>query len=91
MINVIGFLPRWKQVCTAFHIKDIDRKDLLLRGEKDRMLRHIRVAFHFLDKDMMKKIMTTMIRPKLEYAETLCCTPRKEACDEIRKNRKNSN
>jgi len=34
-----------------------------------RMLRNIRVAFHFLDKNMMKKIITTMIRPKLEYAE----------------------
>jgi len=38
-------------------------------GETYRMLRNIRVAFHFLDKNMMKKIITTMIRPKLEYAE----------------------
>ena len=29
------------------------------------------MALHFLDKDMMKKIITTMIRPKLEYAEVL--------------------
>ena len=40
-------------------------------GDTYRMLRNIRVAFHFLDKDMMKKIITTMIRPKLEYAETV--------------------
>ena len=26
------------------------------------------VAFHYMDKEMMKKIITTMIRPKLEYA-----------------------
>ncbi len=35
------------------------------------MLRNIRMTFHFLDKDMMKKILTTMIRPKLEYAEVI--------------------
>ena len=29
------------------------------------------MAFHFLDKDMMGKIITTMIRPKLEYAEVI--------------------
>ena len=29
------------------------------------------MAFHFLDKDMMRKIVTTMIRPKLEYAEVI--------------------
>ena len=32
---------------------------------------HVWMAFHFLDKDMMKKIITTMIRPKLEYAEVI--------------------
>ncbi|MPC29824.1 hypothetical protein E2C01_023075 [Portunus trituberculatus] len=32
------------------------------------MLTNIRVAFQFMDKDMMKKIITSMIRPKLEYA-----------------------
>ena len=40
-------------------------------GETFMMLRNIRMAFHFLDQDMMKKIMTTMIRPKLEYAEVI--------------------
>ncbi len=32
------------------------------------VLRNIRMTFHFMDKDM-KKILATMIRPKLEYAE----------------------
>ena len=32
------------------------------------LLTNIRVAFHYLDTSMMKKIITTMIRPKLEYA-----------------------
>ena len=55
------------------------------------MLRNIKVAFHFLDKDMMKKTMTTMLTPKIEYVETLCCTPRKKACEEFRKNTQNCN
>ena len=38
------------------------------------ILRNIRMAFHFLDKDMMRKIITTMIRPKLEYAEVIWST-----------------
>ena len=29
------------------------------------------MAFHFLDKDVIKKIITIMIRPKLEYAEVI--------------------
>ena len=29
------------------------------------------MAFHFLAKDMMRKIITTMIKPKLEYAEVI--------------------
>ncbi len=33
------------------------------------MLRNIRMTFHFMDKDM--KILTTMIRPKLEYAKVI--------------------
>ena len=36
-----------------------------------RMLRNIGVAFHYMDKDMMRKIIATMIRPKMEYAETV--------------------
>ena len=40
-------------------------------GDTFMMLRNIRMAFHFLDKDMMRKIITTMIRPKLEYAEVI--------------------
>ena len=37
-------------------------------GSTYRTLTNIRVAFHFTDKDMMKKILTSMIRPRLEYA-----------------------
>ena len=40
-------------------------------GDTFRMLRNIWMTFHFLDKDMMRKIITTMIRPKLEYAEVI--------------------
>ena len=42
------------------------------------MLRNIRMTFHFLNKDMMRKIITTMIRPKLEYAEVICSLHKKK-------------
>ena len=45
--------------------KHLDR----MFGDTFRMLRNIWMAFHFLDKDMMRKTITTMIRPKLEYVE----------------------
>ena len=37
-------------------------------GSTYRMLTNIRVAFHYMDTSMMKKIITTMVCPKLEYA-----------------------
>ena len=40
-------------------------------GDTFRMLRNMRMAFYFLDKNMMRKIISTMIRPKLEYAEVI--------------------
>ena len=40
-------------------------------GDTFRMLRNIRMGFHFLYKDMMRKIITTMIRPKQEYAKVI--------------------
>ena len=46
-------------------------------GDIIKMLRNIRMAFHFLDKDMRRKVMPTMIRPKLEYAE-LIWSPQKK-------------
>ena len=33
-----------------------------------RILSDIRVAFHYMDKEMMNKIMTCVVRPRLEYA-----------------------
>ena len=36
----------------------------LISRETSRMLRNIRMAFHFLDKDMVRNVITT-IRPKL--------------------------
>ena len=60
-------------------------------GDTSMMLRNIRMAFNFLDKDMMRKIVTTMIRPKLEYAEVIWSPHQKKACVEIRKNTENFN
>ena len=37
-------------------------------GETYNMLRNIRAAFHYMDKEMMKKIIIIMVRPKMEYA-----------------------
>ena len=37
-------------------------------GDTFRMLRNMRMAFNFLDKDTIRNIITTMIRSKLEYA-----------------------
>ena len=39
--------------------KHIDR----IFGDTFRMLKNIRMGFYFLGKDMMRKIITTMIRP----------------------------
>ena len=42
-----------------------------ITGEVTNLLRRIRVAFSYLDADMMKKLITSMIRPRLEYAATV--------------------
>ena len=46
-------------------------------GDTFKMLRILLMAFLFLDKDM-RKIITTIIRPKLEYAEVLIWSPHKK-------------
>ena len=46
-------------------------------GNTFMMLRSIRMAFHFLDKDKMRKIITT-IRPKLEYSEVIWSSHKKK-------------
>ena len=43
-----------------------------------RMLTNIRVAFRYMDKDMMKKILITMVRPKLEYAAVVWAPHKKK-------------
>ena len=40
-------------------------------GETYNLLRSIKVAFAYMDEEMVKKILITMIRPKLEYAAIL--------------------
>ena len=61
----------------------------IIFGYTFRMLRNIFMAFHFLEKNMMRKIITTMIRPKLEYAEVIWFLHKKNV--EIRKNAENCN
>ena len=55
------------------------------------MLRNISMAFHFLDKDMMRKIVTRKIRSKLEYAEVIWSPHMKKTCVEKRKDTENCN
>ena len=47
--------------------KHIDR----IFGDTFMMLRNIWMAFHFLDKDMMRKFLISMITPKLEHTEVI--------------------
>ncbi len=53
-----------------------------ITGEAYNLLRNIKVAFTYLDEQMVKKLITTMIRPRLEYA-ALVWSPRLKK--EIRK------
>ena len=52
-------------------------------GDTFKMLRSIRMAFHFIDKDMRKNT-STMIRPKLECGQ-------EKSCIETRNNTENCN
>ena len=49
-----------------------------LFGESYKMLQNIGMAFHYMNKDMMKKIIVTLIRPKLEYASVVWSPHRKK-------------
>ena len=42
-----------------------------LFGKTYSMLQSIGLSFHYLDEEMMKKILTTLIRPQLEYAAVI--------------------
>ena len=48
-----------------------------ITGETYNIIRNIKVAFTHLDEDMMKKLITSMIRPRLEYA-ALVWSPNKK-------------
>ena len=50
------------------NLSPVKYKDIIF-GDTFKMLRNIQMAFHFLDKDMMRKGITTMIRLKLEYGK----------------------
>ena len=49
------------------------------------MSTNIRVAFHYTDKEMMKKILTSMIHPKLQYAAVVWSPNVKKGYKETRK------
>ena len=48
-----------------------DRHISKITGEVLNLLRRIRMAFAYIDVDMMKKLISSMVRPRLEYAATV--------------------
>lgn len=55
-----------------------------------KMVRNINVTFHYMGKDLMRIIITRMIRPKLEYAAT-AWSPHQKKCISKLESRKISN
>ena len=45
-----------------------DKHINIMTGKANNLLRRIKMAFIYIDKDMMRKVLVTMIRPLLEYA-----------------------
>ena len=68
----------------------LERHIIQLFGSTYRMVTNIRVAFHYMDKDMMKKILTSMVLPKLEYAAVVWSPNAKKGYKETRKDPKSS-
>ena len=48
-----------------------------------RLLTNIRVAFHYMDTSMMKKILVSMVRPRLEYAAVVWSPHLKKDIDKL--------
>ena len=61
------------------HENHIDR----IYGETYNLIRNIGLAFHYMDKDMMKKLITTLIRPRLEYAGVVWSPHKKKHTSKI--------
>ena len=61
------------------HESHIDR----IFGETYNLIRNIGLAFHYMDKDMMKKLITTLIRPRLEYAGVVWSPHKKKHTSKI--------
>ena len=40
-------------------------------GETYNVIKNVGLAFHYMDKEMMKKLLVTVIRPRLEYAQVV--------------------
>ena len=48
------------------------------------------MAFHFLGKGMMRKIITTMMRPKLEYVEVIWSPYKKKHVLKLERKKRNA-
>ena len=49
-------------------------------GDTFKMLRNIWMNFHILDEDMIRKNITMMIKPKLDYAKVIWSPHKKSMC-----------
>ena len=79
--NIISIVKEEKDLGVVIqdNLSPEKHKDRIF-GDAFKMLKNIWMAFHFLDKDMMRKIITTMTRPKLEYAEIIWSLHKKNMC-----------
>ena len=55
------------------------------------LLNRIKIAFNFVDEDMLEKMIKTLIRPRLEYAAVVWSPHLKKAYIKIRKGPESSN
>ena len=79
--NIISIAKEKKDLAVVIQDNLLPEKHMnRIFGDTFRMLSNIRMGFHFLDKDMMRKIITTMIRPKLEYAQVIWSLHKKSMC-----------
>ena len=49
-----------------------------ITGDTYQLLRNIRMAFKYLDEEIIKKFITSLIRPKLEYAAVIWSSYKKK-------------
>ena len=57
-------------------------------GDTYQLLRNIRMAFKYLDEEMINKLITSLIRPKLKYATVIWSPHKKKDIKKLERLRK---